>query len=178
MYGLILVEPPGGLPPVDREFYVMQGELYTQGKRGEKGLQAFSFDKMLAEQPEYVVLNGAVGALTGEKALKAKVGERVRIYFGVGGPNLTSSFHVIGEIFDVVYQEGSSRPVTNVQTTMAPAGGATIVEFTVDVPGDYLLVDHSLSRLEKGALGILHVDGPEHPDIFKAEGAATGASGH
>ncbi|MBM3946792.1 MAG: nitrite reductase, copper-containing [SAR202 cluster bacterium] len=176
MYGLVLVEPPGGLPPVDKEFYVMQGELYVQGKRGEKGLQSFSFDKLLTEQPDYVVFNGAVGALTGENALKARVGERVRIFFGVGGPNLVSSFHVIGEIFDVVYQEAASRAVTNVQTTLVPAGGATIVEFTLDVPGNYLLVDHSLSRLEKGALGILQVEGPEQPDIFRPTSGQVGTS--
>lgn len=179
MYGLILVEPAEGLPPVDHEFYVMQGELYTVGKNGEQGLQAFSMEKLLKEEPEYVVFNGAAGALTGERALRAKVGEKVRIYFGVGGPNLTSSFHVIGEIFDTVYPEGASEPVHNVQTTLVPAGGATIVEFTLDVPGTYILVDHSLTRLLKGAVAQIVVEGPEAPEIFQPlTGTASTGSGH
>jgi nitrite reductase (NO-forming) len=166
MYGLIVVEPEEGLPPVDREFYVMQGDLYLEGARGEQGLRPFSMDKMLDERPDYVLFNGAVGALTEERALTANVGETVRIFFGVGGPNLVSSFHVIGEIFDRVYPQGASEVQTNVQTTLVPAGGATMVEFTVDVPGDYALVDHSLGRAGKGALGILHVEGDPNPEIF------------
>ncbi|MBI3330324.1 MAG: nitrite reductase, copper-containing, partial [Nitrospinae bacterium] len=167
MYGLILVEPEGGLPPVDREFYIMQGDFYTGGKLGEQGFQPFSMEKMLAERPEYIVLNGAVGAVMGSKALRAKVGERVRLFFGVGGPNLTSSFHVIGEIFDAVYPEGASEAHHHVQTTLVPAGGATMVEVTVEVPGTYLLVDHSLSRLVRGAVGVLEVEGPEAPEIYQ-----------
>lgn len=166
MYGLIVVEPEEGLPPVDREFYVMQGDLYLEGARGEQGLRPFSMDKMLDERPDYVTFNGAVGALTEERALTAEVGDTVRIFFGVGGPNLVSSFHVIGEIFDRVYPQGASEVQTNVQTTLTPAGGATIVEFTVDVPGDYVLVDHSLGRAGKGALGILRVKGEPNPEIF------------
>ena len=145
MYGLILVEPPGGLPKVDREFYVMQGELYTDRPFGQRGHDEFSVEKLLAERAEYFVFNGAVGALTGEHPLKAKVGETVRIFFGVGGPNATSCFHVIGEIFDRVYDQAAigSPAITNVQTTMVPAGGATIVEFKLEVPGRYILVDHA-----------------------------------
>jgi nitrite reductase (NO-forming) len=167
MYGLIVVEPEDGLPPVDREFYVMQGDLYLEGARGEKGLRTFSMDKMLDERPDYVIFNGAVGALTEERALTAEVGETVRIFFGVGGPNIVSSFHVIGEIFDRVYPQGASEAQTNVQTTLVPAGGATIVEFTLEVPGDYVLVDHSLGRAGKGALGILSVQGEPNPEIFE-----------
>jgi nitrite reductase (NO-forming) len=134
--------------------------------------------KLLNETPEYVVLNGAVGSLTTESPLQAKVGETVRIFFGVGGPNYVSSFHVIGEIFDRVYELASltSQPLTNVQTTLVPPGGAVVVEFTVQVPGRYLLVDHSLSRLERGLVGFLMVEGSEAPDIFHGE--ATQDSGH
>ena len=107
MYGLILVEPEEGLPPVDREFYVMQGEIYTEEPFGNGGLLTESYDKLINERPEYFVFNGHVGAITDHYPLKAKVGETVRIYFGVGGPNFTSSFHVIGEIFDKAYQLGS-----------------------------------------------------------------------
>jgi len=175
MYGLILIEPEGGLPRVDREFYVMQGEIYTEENFGAKGLLTFSMDKMLAEDPEYIVFNGAAGALAADPNwLTANVSETVRIYFGVGGPNFTSSFHVIGEIFDRVYPFGSitSEVLTDVQTITVAPGGAWIVEFTLDVPGDYILVDHALSRLERGAVGILHVEGEGDPAIFH-EGSAS-----
>ena len=134
MYGLILVEPRGGLPKVEREFYVMQGEFYTKGGHGDVGLQPFDMGKALREQPDYVVFNGSVGALVGDKALQAKVGETVRIYVGNGGPNLLSSFHVIGEIFDTVYPEGGLTTNRHVQTTLVPAGGSAIVEMRMQVP--------------------------------------------
>ncbi len=178
MYGLIVVEPEGGYPKVDREYYVMQGDLYLAGNRDEKGLRSISIEKLLDERPDYVVFNGRVGALTGDNALKAKVGETVRVFFGVGGPNLTSSFHVIGEIFDRVYPEGATEPIYNVQTTLVPAGGATIVDFKVDYPGTYVLVDHSLGRLEKGAAAQLVVEGPPDPAIFEVVKAGQGSGGH
>jgi nitrite reductase (NO-forming) len=173
MYGLILVEPEGGLSPVDREFYVMQGEIYTQEPFGQQGHQEFDVEKLLNEMPEYFVFNGAVGALTEEQPLHAEVGETVRIYFGVGGPNFISSFHVIGEVFDRVYEQASLTvsPLTDVQTTLVPAGGATVVEFDLEVPGRYILVDHALSRLERGLVGFLLVTGEENPAVFHEGGA-------
>jgi nitrite reductase (NO-forming) len=181
MYGLILVEPQGGLPPVDKEFYVLQSEFYTQGRYGEEGFQPFSFEKAEREQPDYVLFNGRVGALLGERALKAKVGDRVRLYVGNAGPNLASSFHVIGEIFDAVYPEGAigGTPNKNIQSTLIPAGGAAIVEFRLDAPGTYLLVDHSIFRaFGKGALGALEATGPEAPAVFKALQRGSGPTGH
>jgi nitrite reductase (NO-forming) len=171
MYGLILVEPKEGFPPVDREYYVMQGEFYTVGKFGEEGLQAFDQEKAMDERPTYVVFNGAVDSLVGDKALKANVGERVRLYVGNGGPNIVSSFHLIGEIFDNVYQEGGVIPTQrHVQTTMIPAGGSAMVDFKVDVPGTFVLVDHSLWRaFNKGALGMLKVDGPENKLVYSGK---------
>ncbi|MDW5375624.1 copper-containing nitrite reductase [Halomonas sp. HP20-15] len=170
MYGMILVEPEGGLPSVDKEFYVMQGELYTQHQRDSKGLQAQSVDKLLAENPDYFVFNGSVDALTKIHKMQVNVGDTVRIYFGVGGPNATSSFHVIGEIFDRVYNQASltSPPLTDVQTTTVAPGGATMVEFKVDYPGRYMLVDHALARVEKGLVGYLTVEGEKDPEIFQA----------
>ncbi len=178
MYGLILVEPEEGLPPVDREFYVMQGEIYTNEAYGSTGLLTENLDALLDENPEYLVFNGAVGGLTEQKPLKANVGETVRIFFGVGGPNFTSSFHVIGEIFDRVYDQASltSPALTNVQTTLVPPGGATMVEFTLEVPGNYILVDHALARLQRGLAGFLIAEGPENPDII--DGTVTSGSGH
>lgn len=169
MYGLILVEPEDGLPPVDREFYVMQGEIYTQKAFGQHGMQEFSVEKLLDEDPEYFVFNGAVGALTDQHVMRARTGETVRIFFGVGGPNFISSFHVIGEIFDRVAARGSltSTPLTDVQTTLVAPGGATMVEFGLQVPGRYILVDHALTRLERGLVGFLEVEGPDNPEVFK-----------
>jgi nitrite reductase (NO-forming) len=168
MYGLILVEPEGGLPKVDKEFYIMQGDFYTKGKFGEKGLQEFDMDKAIAEHPEYVVFNGHTGALLGDGELQAKVGETVRFFVGNGGPNLTSSFHVIGEIFDKVYIEGGSKINENVQTTVIPPGGAAIVEFKATVPGEYVIVDHAIFRaFNKGALGKIKITGADNPAIYK-----------
>jgi nitrite reductase (NO-forming) len=183
MYGLILVEPEAGLPRVDHEYYVMQGEFYTKGRTMVKGMQPFDPEKTRNERPEYVVFNGKMGALVGDGALKAKVGETVRLYVGNGGPNLISSFHVIGEIFDTVYTEaaiGGAPPAKNVQTTLVPAGGAAIIEMKMDVPGRFLLVDHAISRaMEKGALGIIEVAGPEQPGLFKVlTPGAPGTGGH
>ena len=172
MYGLILVEPKGGMSKVDREYYVMQGDFYTKGKYGEAGLQPFDMEKAIKEQPDYVVFNGSVGALNGEKALTAKVGETVRLFVGNGGPNLVSSFHVIGEIFDKVYVEGGATENKNVQTTLVPAGGAAIAEFKVEVPGTFIMVDHSIFRaFNKGALGMLKVTGPEDKIIYSGKQA-------
>jgi nitrite reductase (NO-forming) len=168
MYGLILVEPEGGLPPVDHEFYVMQGEIYTDKAFGQHGSQEFSVEKLLGENPEYFVFNGSVGAISKLHPLHAKVGDTVRIFFGVGGPNFTSSFHVIGEIFDKVYMLGGleSPPLQGIQTVTVPPGGAVITEFKLDVPGNYTLVDHALARAERGLVGILSVEGPTNADIY------------
>ncbi len=170
MYGLILVEPEGGLPPVDKEYYIMQGDFYTKGKNGERGFQPFDMQKAVDEKADYVVFNGSVSALTGDNAISANVGETVRLFVGNGGPNLVSSFHVIGEIFDKVYVEGGDLVNENVQTTLIPAGGAAIVEFKVDVPGTFILVDHSIFRaFNKGALGMLRVQGEENEKIYSGE---------
>lgn len=181
MYGLILVEPEEGLPKVDHEFYVMQGELYTEQAHGTKGQLDESYDKLISERPEYFIFNGSADALK-KNPLKAKVGETVRIYFGVGGPNYTSSFHVIGEIFDKAYPLASlSSPLKDVQTITTPPGGASVVDFKVEVPGNYVLVDHALSRVERGLAGILQVEGPQNEAIFKdhnPEKSAMSTGGH
>jgi nitrite reductase (NO-forming) len=170
MYGLILVEPKAGLSKVDREYYVMQGDFYTKGKYGQQGYQPFDMEKAIDEKPTYVLFNGSVGSLTGDKSLKSKVGETVRLFVGNGGPNLVSSFHVIGEIFDKVYTEGGTAFTSNVQTTLVPAGGSAIVEFKMDVPGNYILVDHSIFRtFNKGSLGILKAEGPENKEIYSGK---------
>jgi len=170
MYGLILVEPEEGLPDVDKEYYIMQGDFYTKGDYGDRGLQPFDMQKAVDEDADYVVFNGKVGAMTGDNAITANVGETVRLYVGNGGPSLVSSFHVIGEIFDRVRIEGGDMINKNIQTTLIPAGGAAIVEFKVDVPGSLILVDHSIFRaFNKGALAMLNVSGDENKTIYSGE---------
>ena len=178
MYGLILVEPEAGLPPVDHEFYVMQGEVYTEAAFGQHGSQEFSVEKLLNERPEYFVFNGSVGAISKLHPLHAKVGETVRLFFGVGGPNFTSSFHVIGEIFDKVYNLGGlmSPPQEGIQTVSVAPGGAVITEFKLHVPGNYTIVDHALARLERGLAGLLIVEGAQNPEIYN--GAVMPGMGH
>ena len=167
MYGLVLVEPSGGLPEVDREFYVMESEFFAS--EPENGVASFDIQKGLDEHASHVVFNGREGGLLGDNVLKAKVGETVRIYFGNIGPNSISSFHIIGEIFDKVYNDGGIGGAVgkNIQTTLVPSAGATIVEFKVDAPGAYALVDHSIYRVAKGAIGHLVVEGKENPDVIR-----------
>ena len=170
MYGLILVEPEEGLSKVDREYYVMQGEFYTSGKYGQQGHQDFSMEKALTEIPDYVVFNGSVDGLKDANAITAKKGETIRLFVGNGGPNLVSSFHVIGEIFDKVQLEGGTTINHNVQTTIIPSGGAAIVEFKVEAPGTYILVDHSIFRaFNKGALGMLKVSGDKEIQLYSGK---------
>jgi len=167
MYGLLIVEPPEGLAPVDKEFYIMQGEYYTKGAIGTQGLQIFDVKRYLTGDPTYVVFNGKKEGAVG--TMHATVGDRVRMFVGNGGVNLASNFHVIGEIFDTVNPEGGTPTHHNIQTTTIPAGSATIVEFTVDLPGKYILVDHALARLDKGAWGILEVTGQWNDTIYSPE---------
>lgn len=170
MYGLIYVQPQDPLPPVDREYYVVQGDFYTASEFGKKGLQPFSMKRAIDENPSYVVFNGSALSLVGDNALQAKAGETIRLYVGNGGPNLVSSFHVIGEIFDKVYTEGGLKYQEHVQTTVVPAGGSSIVEFKVETAGTYILVDHSLFRaFNKGALGMLKVTGAENKLVYSGK---------
>ena len=179
MYGLILVEPTRGLPKVDHEFYVLQSEFYTKPAAEGAAQLEFSHEEGLREHPHYVVFNGHVGSLLGDGMLQAKTGEWIRIFFGNAGPNLIASFHVIGEIFDNVYREADlvSPPAHSVQTTLVPAGGATVVDFQVEVPGTYTLVDHAIFRVEQGAVGYLKVDGPPRHDIYVSKDDATVCQG-
>ncbi|HEY1296166.1 MAG TPA: copper-containing nitrite reductase [Chloroflexota bacterium] len=167
MFGLVVVEPPEGLPPVDREFYVMQSEAYLQGDPKAAGMHDFAFDKLLREQPDYVMYNGSVGSLTDAGAMVASVGDRVRFFFGVSGPNLDSAFHIVGLAWDRVHPEGATETLSDVQTTLVPPGGATITELTLTVPGTFMMEDHHITRLEKGAFAHLQVQGADNPAEFE-----------
>jgi len=174
MYGAILVEPKGGLPKVDREFYVMQSDWYTTGANGAQGHQMFSETKAAAEQPEYFTFNGRSDALTNLYPLKANVGETIRLYFGVGGPNIGSNFHIIGEIFDKVFTGSPDTYVANEETWYVPPGSVSAFELKLEEPGTYLLVDHAIYRVSKGAAGALVVSGDWNLDVYSPEAPGTG----
>ena len=174
MYGLILVEPEDGLPHVDHEYYLMQGEIYTAAPKGKEGFQQFSAAKLMAEAPEYFVFNGAVGALMNSRALKANVGETVRVFFGNAGPNQPAATHTVGEIFTKVYENGSltAPPMTNVQTVGVPPGSAAVLEFVARKPGNFALMDHSIARMAKGLMAAIAVSGLDDANLMHA-GPAT-----
>lgn len=167
MFGLILVEPLEGLPKVDKEIYVMQHELYVEKDEDDDKTYEMDYDAASKEIPKHVLFNGREGALV-EKPCVMKQDQTLRIFFGNGGPNLISSFHVIGTIFDKLYREGDleSTPAKSVQTTMVPAGGSCVVEMKMKVPGSFTIVDHSIFRIDKGAVGMIKVKGNPRPDIY------------
>lgn len=171
MYGLLLVEPEEGLEPVDREYYVMQSEFYLEESENRADRFAnVSFPQGLKEDADVVVFNGREGSLTGGNTLRANVGEKVRIFFGNAGPNLISSFHIIGTLFDRAYRDGdlTSPPAKNLQTALTAPGSACLVEVTPLVPGNYTFLDHSIFRIEKGAVGYLSVIGEPDESIYSS----------
>ena len=174
MFGMIVVEPPEGLARVTHEFYLGQHEVYTDKRAGIKGHHNFAFDAMLREDPTYVLLNGEKYALTAERhgAMQVKSGDTARIFFVCGGPNLTSNFHPIGNVWTKVYREGAvlNNPERYVQTVAVPPGSCAIVEMEFPLPQDVKLVDHAITRvLSKGMLGVIHVEGEPQPDIFNPD---------
>jgi nitrite reductase (NO-forming) len=187
MYGLVVVEPEKGLPRVDHEYYLMQSEFYTEKGGGlafpnltGKGLLAFSGEYGNLEQPTFVVFNGRPEAIQGDRAIGVlggpiRTGQTARFFVGNIGPNLASSFHMIGAMFNKVYVEGSFGVVnTDVQTTLIPSGGAVAVETKFEVPGDYPIIDHSIFRIHKGASATVHVEGAQNKSLFEPKGYSEG----
>lgn len=171
MFGMIVVEPPEGLPEVDHEFYFGQHEVYSKLETGEKGDHAFDFEKMKDEIPTYVLLNGEKKAITPDKygALKVKRGETARVFLVTGGPNITSNFHPIGNVWTKSWREGAftNRPEEYLQTCQVAPGSCGVFEMEFPVPEDIYLVDHALSRYaNKGMLGVIRVEGEEQPHLF------------
>ena len=169
MYGSIVVLPEGGLPEVDKQFYLMEGDFYTEPSADDPNRHVYSADRVSDENPSYVVTNGKVGALTGDNALQARVGETVRFFYGQA--NDESWIHIIGGHFDTVYSRGSFHPDSDreygVETTVVPAGSVVVAEYTFRYPGLYLLVNHELIRAtEKGQAVQIRVEGEEDPDIM------------
>ncbi len=155
-YGVVVVSPRDGFPTddrVDREYAVVQSDFYLSS--GANGLHQFDAVAAFDKHASQVLFNGHRNALS-EQPLEANAGERVRIYFLNAGPSLTSTFHVIGAIFDVVYYEGSPENVQRgVQSVLLGAGMGAVVEFIVPEEGEYYLVDHEFADKEKGAVGVL-----------------------
>ncbi len=171
MYGMIVVEPHEGLPEVDHEFYLGQHETYTNKEAGEKGFHELDIEAMKSEDPTYVLLNGEKNALTEKRygTMKTEVGDTARIFMVTGGPNLTSSFHAIGNVWTKAWREGSiaSEPERYVETCQVAPGSCGIFEMDFPVPEKSYLVDHALSRYNhKGMLGVIEVEGEEQPHIF------------
>ncbi len=171
MFGLILVEPQEGLTKVNREFYIGQNEIYIKGKAGDQGLMEFGVEKMIAENPDYVLFNGEKNALSshGHGALKAKVGETARLFFVNGGPNLISSIHPIGNVFTKAWRDGAlaNTPERYVQTMAVPPGNCAVFEMDFPVPSTIHLVDHAMSRMEhKGAMGHIEVEGAPDKSVY------------
>jgi nitrite reductase (NO-forming) len=171
MFGMILVEPEEGLPEVDHEFYFGQHEIYTDKNAGEKGQHNFDMESMQREEPTYVVMNGEKYAITPDKygAPAVSTGDTARVYFVTGGPNLTSSFHPIGNVWEELWPEGSltTTPQSHIQTKQVAPGSTAIATMNFPVPGGFKLVDHSLSRVaRKGCLAIVEANGDARPEIF------------
>lgn len=174
-FGMVVVEPENGLPPVDREFYLGQHEVYTTKPRYESGFHEFDMDKLHAETPNFLLFNGAVGSLTEQHfgPLQAKTGETVRIFFVNGGPNLSSSFHPIGNVFARAWPEGAiaNSPQKWVQTQPVAPGSCLVADLELPVPQTIKLVDHALSRVaHKDLFAEIKVEGEEKPEIFRNEG--------
>ncbi|GMU78982.1 MAG: hypothetical protein AMXMBFR46_17750 [Acidimicrobiia bacterium] len=165
MYGAVIIEPPN-LPPVDREFVIVQSELYT-APLGEVA----SMEKMLAEQWDAIVFNGYPNQYQHEP-IRVEPNQRIRVWVSDVGPSENSSFHVIGTIFDTVFKEGAyrlrpdeSRGGAQALDLQPSQGG--FVEFTFDVPGLYPFLTHKLASASKGAVG-----------VFQAGEVAATSGGH
>ena len=160
-YGVVVVSPREGFPTdreVDREYVVVQSEFYLRTEEeNEGGLSVFDMDAALAKRPSQVAFNGHTRALA-NVPLTANAGDRVRIYFHNVGPSDTSSFHVVGAIFDRVFYEGNPRnDWSGMQTVLFGASNGGVVEFIAPEEGTYILVDHEFADVEKGAAGYLKV---------------------
>lgn len=148
MFGAIIVEPKQAMVKPDREYVIVQSEIYPS---------AFDVDAMMEGRPKFVVFNGRANRYVDEP-LEARPGERIRLYVVNAGPNHFSAFHVIGGIFDQVYESGNPKNVLHgVQTHTIAPGGAAILDLVVPVEGLYPIVTHSLSDALTGALGLINV---------------------
>jgi len=188
MFGMIVVEPEGGLPPVDRELYFGQHEVYTDQDVGTEGNHAFNMGAMRRELPTYVLLNGEkfAWAAANRGPVEVDQGDRVRVFLVCGGPNLSSNFHPIGNVWHRAYRDGGipedgdfeAYADKNIQTVKVPPGSCMIGEMDTPVPERIKLVDHALSRVvRRGMLAEVDVLGEEDEDIYDPDAHDTSQSG-
>jgi nitrite reductase (NO-forming) len=165
MYGMMIVEPRGGYPTkADREYAVVQSEFYTKpdpGKRKVDGQPLYVLDgaRVRSKAPTYTVFNGRYNGMV-DKPLQAKPGERVRLFVLNVGPSNTSSFHVVGTIFDRAWLDGNpDNQMRGMQTVLLGSSSGTIVEFMIPEAGSYVMVDHHFANASQGAIGIIAAGG-------------------
>ena len=158
MYGALVVEPKNGYPTkVDREYVVIQSEFYAKAPAKGAKAQVYSLDsdRLRAAQPTHTVFNGVHNGMVANP-LAAKAGERVRLYVMNVGPSRTSSFHVVGTIFDRVWIEGNPKnEFHGMQTVLLGSSNAAIVEFMIPEDGSYIMVDHHFANASQGAIGLV-----------------------
>ena len=160
MYGALIVDPATPRPKA-REFVLVQSEFYlnpgpTPSAQGPRGLD---WDKLLGQAPDYVAFNGRANQYA-THPIDVRAGELVRLYVVNAGPNRISSFHVVGGIFEHVFEDGSqANPLVGVQTANVPVGGGAIFEVRLREPGDYPFVTHAFADATKGAVGVLRALG-------------------
>jgi nitrite reductase (NO-forming) len=170
MYGALIVDPATPLPPAARSYVIVQSEWYTQQVSGH--LMGPNFERMKEERPDEVVFNGSAFQYR-DHPLIATAGERVRLYVVDAGPDLWSSFHVIGAIFDKVYPDGdAAHAQSGVSTYSVAPGAGTVFDLTLPEPGNYPFVDHDMAHATIGAIGVLQVRGKDGSIPVEATAAA------
>jgi nitrite reductase (NO-forming) len=169
MYGALIVEPREGYPTkVDREYVLVQSEFYVKPdpqnrKIDGQTLHVLDNDNLKKALPSYTVFNGSHNGLV-KKPLPSKPGERVRLFVLNVGPSKTSSFHVVGTIFDRVWMEGNpDNQFRGMQTVLLGSSNSAIVEFVIPEAGQYIMVDHHFANASQGAIGLVDA-GPKKPE--------------
>jgi nitrite reductase (NO-forming) len=161
MYGALVVEPKEGYPTkVDREYVVIQSEFYAKAPAKGAKSQVYTLDgeRLRAAQPTHTVFNGVHNGMVGNP-LAAKAGERVRLYVMNVGPSRTSSFHVVGTIFDRVWMDGNPKnQFVGMQTVLLGSSNSAIVEFMIPEDGSYIMVDHHFANASQGAIGLISTE--------------------
>ena len=165
MYGMFIVEPRGGYPTkVDREYAVVQSEFYAkpdpEGRKVDgQPLYVLDAEKVRTKASTYTVFNAVYNGLV-DHPLMAKPGERVRLYVLNVGPSNTSSFHVVGTLFDRVWMDGNpDNQFRGMQTVLLGSSSSAIVEFRIPEAGKYVMVDHHFANASQGAIGVIDATG-------------------
>jgi nitrite reductase (NO-forming) len=158
MYGALVVDPATPRSKAN-ELVLVQSEFYLNAKPDRDGNQGLDWQKLLGQAPDHIVFNGRAGQYASHP-IEARPDELIRIYLVNAGPNRISSFHVVGGIFERVFEDGTqANPLIGVQTVNVPVGGGAIFEVRLREPGDYPFVTHAFADATKGAVGVLRASG-------------------